>query len=119
MRVALDVMGGDHGPGPVVAGALEAAEVTPTLFVTLVGDRAQIEPLLKDVDHDLAHRINIQHASQVITMEDHPPDGAAQKAGLFSSAFLATNGRAKGGCHRLSGQHRSDRRSRLETEEVP
>jgi glycerol-3-phosphate acyltransferase PlsX len=79
MRVALDVMGGDHGPAPVVAGALEAAEITPNLFVTLVGDRAQIEPSLKDVDPDLGHRITIQHASQVITMEDHPLVGLRKK----------------------------------------
>lgn len=79
MRIALDVMGGDHGPIPVVAGALEAAKALPALVLTLVGDRAQIEPLLKDLTPDLQPRISIHHASQVLTMEDHPLLGLRKK----------------------------------------
>ncbi len=79
MRIALDVMGGDHGPVPVVAGALEAAKVLPALVLTIVGDRAQIEPLLKDVSAELSPRISIHHASQVLTMEDHPLMGLRKK----------------------------------------
>jgi glycerol-3-phosphate acyltransferase PlsX len=79
MRVALDVMGGDHGPAPLVAGALEAAQANPTLFVTLVGDRAQLEPLLREKPSDLETRITIYHASQVLTMEDHPLMGLRKK----------------------------------------
>lgn len=79
MRIALDVMGGDHGPVPVVAGALEAAKALPTLVLTIVGDRTQIEPLLKDLPDELNSRISIHHASQVLTMEDHPLMGLRKK----------------------------------------
>ena len=50
MRVALDAMGGDFAPGPIVAGACEAAVDHPELTVVLVGDRERIE-------HELARRL--------------------------------------------------------------
>ena len=43
MRVALDAMGGDFAPGPIVAGACEAAADLSDLTVVLVGDQARIE----------------------------------------------------------------------------
>jgi glycerol-3-phosphate acyltransferase PlsX len=46
MRIALDTLGGDHGPGPNVAGAVLAVSASPDLTVVLVGDQAQTEPLL-------------------------------------------------------------------------
>ena len=46
MRIALDAMGGDHAPGPIVAGAVQAVAADPELTVVLVGDQAQVEPLL-------------------------------------------------------------------------
>ena len=36
MNIALDVMGGDHGPGEIVAGAVEAARAYK-FTVSLVG----------------------------------------------------------------------------------
>lgn len=79
MRIALDVMGGDHGPGPVVAGALEALQANPNIVLTLVGDRAQIEPIIQAVPAEISPRLSIHHASQVLTMEDHPLLGLRKK----------------------------------------
>ena len=45
MRIALDAMGGDHAPGPIVAGAVQAVEVEAELTVVLVGDQAKVERL--------------------------------------------------------------------------
>src|SRR5436305_9336994 len=69
MRIALDAMGGDHAPGPIVAGALKAIQAIPALNVVLVGDQAQIEPLLAGAT---TNRLEIFHASQVVTMEESP-----------------------------------------------
>src|SRR5436305_1269314 len=69
MRIALDAMGGDHAPGPIVAGALQAVAADPELHVTLVGDRAQVEPCLPGGVPD---RVELFHASQVVTMEETP-----------------------------------------------
>src|SRR2546422_576202 len=47
MQIALDAMGGDHAPGPVVEGAVQAVAADSGLRVILVGDRAQVEPTLR------------------------------------------------------------------------
>lgn len=70
MRIALDAMGGDHAPGPIIAGAVRAAAADPDLHVTLVGDRAQVEPLLAEASP--SQKIDIFHCTQVVTMEETP-----------------------------------------------
>jgi glycerol-3-phosphate acyltransferase PlsX len=76
MQIALDAMGGDHAPGPIVAGAVQAVAADPELRVILVGDRAQLEPCLTDAhlkDAPAARdRLDIFHCSQAITMEETP-----------------------------------------------
>jgi phosphate acyltransferase len=71
MRIALDAMGGDHAPGPIVLGAVKAVRNDPEVRVVLVGDTAQIEPHLADAG-DARSRLEIVHASQVVTMEESP-----------------------------------------------
>jgi len=71
MRVALDAMGGDHAPSQIVAGAVTAVKNNSDLTVVLVGDQAQIEPLLAAVA-DLRARLEIFHCTQVIAMQDSP-----------------------------------------------
>jgi glycerol-3-phosphate acyltransferase PlsX len=71
MQIALDAMGGDHAPGPIVAGAVQAATADPDLRVVLVGDRAQIEPCLA-LEGSVPDRINLFHCTQAITMEETP-----------------------------------------------
>src|SRR5829696_4306399 len=71
MRIALDAMGGDHAPGPIVAGAVQAVAENPELQVVLVGDRTQVEPCLADVTAG-QDRLDIFHCTQVVTMEEAP-----------------------------------------------
>lgn len=78
MRIALDVMGGDHAPGPIVAGALLAVQADPDIHVTLVGDQAQAEPLVSKGNADRS-RVSFFHSSQVIGMEESPVVGLRKK----------------------------------------
>jgi glycerol-3-phosphate acyltransferase PlsX len=71
MRVALDAMGGDHAPGPIVAGAIGAVKKNSDLTVVLVGDQAQVEPLLASAA-DVRSRLEIFHSTQVIGMDEAP-----------------------------------------------
>src|SRR5260370_42085873 len=71
MRIALDAMGGDCAPGPLVAGAVQAVTADSGLHVLLVGDRAQIEPCLQ-AGALLDDRLEIFHCTQAITMEEAP-----------------------------------------------
>jgi len=69
MLIALDAMGGDFAPGPIVAGAVKAIAADPELRVILVGDQTQIENCLSGVPRE---RIEIFHCTQIVTMEEAP-----------------------------------------------
>src|SRR5438128_3788005 len=71
MQSARDAMGGDHAPGPIVAGAVQAVAADPERRVVLVGDRAQVEPCLAR-EGGPADRLDIFHCTQAITMEETP-----------------------------------------------
>jgi len=79
MRIAVDVMGGDHGCAVVIEGAkraLQADKRITTLY--LVGNKPEIHAALpyrgfRD------HRVRIVHASEVLTMEDKPAAAVRKK----------------------------------------
>ncbi|MDE5833068.1 MAG: phosphate acyltransferase PlsX [Desulfovibrio sp.] len=70
--IAVDAMGGDHGPSVVVPGALEASR-RHDLHTLLVGDRAKIEPVLDDAKVDDAH-FDIIHAPETALMNEKPSE---------------------------------------------
>jgi len=70
MRIALDAMGGDFAPGPIVAGAVQAAQENESLQITLVGDRDQITAAL-GADAG-SPRFEIVHTTQVVGMDEKP-----------------------------------------------
>ncbi len=72
MLIALDAMGGDLAPGPIVAGAVQAVAADPNLRVVLVGDQAQIEPCLAGADAAVRDRLDLFHCAQAIGMEEAP-----------------------------------------------
>src|SRR5262245_28405612 len=78
MRLAVDAMGGDHGPAPAVAGALSAVTANPDLAVVLVGDQARLDPLLSSANPP-AGRVEVVHASQVVGMDEKPADALRKK----------------------------------------
>jgi glycerol-3-phosphate acyltransferase PlsX len=79
MRIALDAMGGDYAPGPIVAGAVEAVRDDPALTVVLVGDRGRIEAELDQAPGAPRDRLEIVHASQVIAMDEKPVEALRKK----------------------------------------
>jgi glycerol-3-phosphate acyltransferase PlsX len=79
MQIAVDVMGGDHGCGVVIAGAklaLQANKKISKLF--LVGNETEIGAAL-DKQGLRDERVTIINASQVLTMEDKPVVGLRKK----------------------------------------
>src|SRR5262245_41850602 len=79
MRIALDAMGGDHAPGPIVAGAVQAVAELPDVHVTLVGDREQVEKAVTTAGGQLGERIDLFHCTQTITMHDSPVEALRKK----------------------------------------
>lgn len=71
MRIAVDAMGGDFAPEPIVAGALEALAVNERLEIVLVGDKARVEPLAAE-PAAVRPRVAFDHTDQVVGMEESP-----------------------------------------------
>ena len=65
--VAVDTMGGDHGPAAVVAGAVAAARANGVRLI-LVGDGPTIYDLL--TEHGAAGEVPIAHAAETLSMEE-------------------------------------------------
>ena len=71
MKVVVDAMGSDRAPGPEVAGALRTVRASP-IDVTLVGDASRLEAELARAGRTSDDAIEVVHASEVVTMHDHP-----------------------------------------------
>jgi glycerol-3-phosphate acyltransferase PlsX len=77
MRIALDAMGGDHAPAPIVAGAVQAVALDSELHVFLVGDALQLEPLLAGVAN--RERLEVFPCAQVVGMHESPLEALRRK----------------------------------------
>jgi glycerol-3-phosphate acyltransferase PlsX len=96
MRIAVDVMGGDHGCKVVVEGVKLALESTDRITsLALVGQRPLIEAALRECGCKDS-RIEIVHASEVLTMEDRPVAAVRRKkdCSLVRSVDLVRDGKA-------------------------
>ena len=87
VRIALDAMGGDHGPSVVIPGAALALRRHPDTEFILVGDRARIETLLA-AQADLKAASRIVHTDVAIKMDDKPSQ-ALRYGRWKSSMWLA------------------------------
>lgn len=77
--VALDAMGGDHGPPVVVPAALSALAMRPDLRIVLVGDRDVLCAELERHKPAADARFKIVHASQQVLMEETPAHALRNK----------------------------------------
>ncbi len=94
MHIAVDAMGGDFAPRSAVEGAVQAAREDGT-SVLLVGDQRRIQRELARLP-DAGSRIEVQHASQVVAMEE--PAVAVRKkrdSSIRVCARLVREGRAQ------------------------
>src|SRR5216110_1323510 len=79
MRIAVDVMGGDHGCGVVIEGAKRALQADKKITALyLVGNKAAIHAALPPGGFR-DHRVRVVHASEVLTMEDKPAAAVRKK----------------------------------------
>ena len=72
VTIAIDCMGGDHGPVVTVPAALSFLRSRPAANVILVGQEEVIVPLLGAAQSEFGARLRLRPASQVITMDDPP-----------------------------------------------
>jgi len=96
MRIAVDVMGGDHGCGVVIEGAIRALQADKSITTLyLVGNKAAIHAALPEGGFR-DHRVRVVHASEVLTMEDKPSAALRRKkdCSIARAMELVNDGKA-------------------------
>jgi glycerol-3-phosphate acyltransferase PlsX len=97
MRIAVDCMGGDHGPEVVVRGvkmALDRYSAIEGLY--LVGKEDEVRHWMAKA-HLKDSRLEVVHASEVLLMTDKPTDGLRKKkdCSMLRAADLLKEGKAQ------------------------
>lgn len=94
--ITIDAMGGDHGLVATVPASKIALKKHPELTLILVGDEDQLKEKLRK--HKLLNhpRIQIQHASEVVTMDELPSQALRGKkdSSMRVAIDLVKSGRA-------------------------
>ncbi len=71
IKVAVDAMGGDHAPGEIVKGAIDAVTLRPDIKVYLIGRQEVVEQELAKHSYQ-GSRIEVLHAPEVIDTAEPP-----------------------------------------------
>ncbi|MFT3850495.1 MAG: phosphate acyltransferase PlsX [Propionivibrio sp.] len=78
VTVAIDCMGGDHGPGVTVRAALDFVQMHEDVRVLLVGIEDNLRLYLGGVS---SSRVLIRHASEIVGMDESPALAIRSKKG--------------------------------------
>ena len=95
--VAIDAMGGDFGPRCIVPACLSAMAENPSLELILVGQAPVLEEILsRQPDVDRA-RLRVEHASEIIAMDERPAQALRNKpdSSMRQALELVRQGRAQ------------------------
>ena len=94
MKIALDLMGGDHAPAEILAGAIKWLTESEGQII-LVGNEDIINEELVNYEYD-ANRLEVVHASEVIGMDESPAVAMRKKKGasIVVGSRLVKDGRA-------------------------
>jgi glycerol-3-phosphate acyltransferase PlsX len=79
VTLAIDAMGGDHGPHVTIPAALAALDKHSDINIVLVGLQDAIDIELKAHDISLNPRLRIHHASEVVSMDESPQSALKNK----------------------------------------
>jgi glycerol-3-phosphate acyltransferase PlsX len=94
--LALDAMGGDHGPQVVVPGAAMSLVRHPQLSFIFFGDEAQVTPVLEQ-HPALKAKSRVVHTPLVVSMHDKPSQ--ALRRGKGSSMWMSLEAVKSGEAH--------------------
>ena len=89
VTVAIDAMGGDHGPAVTLAAALAFLEATPDANVIAVGLEPALRAALAKLRSPVMSRLTLHAASEVVAM--HEPPALALRNKKDSSMRVAIN----------------------------
>jgi len=83
LKIAIDAMGGDNGPAPIIDGLVDALKKNKHFTAIAVGVKEELIPLIPQKFKD---RVEIYHCTDVISMSDAATDALKRKE---SSAYIA------------------------------
>lgn len=94
--LSIDAMGGDFGPQVTVPASLACLRKNPTLKLIMVGDQVVLNELLSQALLEFKDRISIQHASQIVEMDEPPQKALKNKkdSSMRVAINLVKEGRA-------------------------
>ncbi|MEY3002686.1 MAG: phosphate acyltransferase PlsX [Pseudomonadota bacterium] len=93
VKIAIDAMGGDFGPEPIIEGVVQALEVEKFIPI-LVGKSEEIRAYLPPF---YADKVEIVEASDVISMSDHATDALKRKeSSIYKAVELVREKEAAG-----------------------
>jgi glycerol-3-phosphate acyltransferase PlsX len=72
LTIALDIMGGDHGPLVILPAALKALQDTSHLKFIFCGDQAVVNAYFSEQTLDLSNRYMIVHCTEHVRMDEKP-----------------------------------------------
>jgi glycerol-3-phosphate acyltransferase PlsX len=78
ITLAVDAMGGDHGPKVTIPASINALSKYDQLHIILVGDKELIQKELQKNKYTNT-RLTIQHASEVVEMDESPQSALKNK----------------------------------------
>jgi glycerol-3-phosphate acyltransferase PlsX len=79
ISIAVDAMGGDHGPPVTVIASIRFLEETPDAKVILVGREEDIRKVLAPLRSDAADRVSVHAATEVVEMRESPANALRGK----------------------------------------
>jgi glycerol-3-phosphate acyltransferase PlsX len=79
VTIALDAMGGDHGPETVVPAALATLERDDSVSLTLVGLADVLERVKRQAGDRYGSRLQFKPATEVVSMDEPPADALRRK----------------------------------------
>jgi glycerol-3-phosphate acyltransferase PlsX len=78
ITLAVDAMGGDHGPKVTIPASIKALSKYDQLHIILVGDQSAIEAELQKNKYSNS-RLSIHHVSEVVEMDESPQSALKNK----------------------------------------
>ena len=94
--LALDAMGGDHGPTEIVPAALYELEKNTDLSLVLVGRQVDLHREMERNNAKVHDRLTIHHASEIVGMDESPSHALRSKkdSSMRVAIDLVKEGRA-------------------------
>lgn len=92
IKIAIDAMGGDFGPEPIIEGVIQALK-EKSFMPILIGDKFAILSFLPQYYHD---KVEIIHTSDVISMSDSSTDVLKRKeSSIYKAVELVREKKAQ------------------------